>query len=204
MTGAISKQRPQEQSSGPLAFLAHVFPAVWPHARRKPREHQPMNPGDSVQVDTMEVKPTAGMVDEPFTARDVCSKWDVVSVYSRATATNATRFLNELIARTPFEVRGIQIAGGSEVKAESEDACRERGILLFALPPRSLKLNGCVERASREYDEDCHQFNLTEHTVLGVRRLFHEAERVDNFERPHQRLDNLTPNEFLQKIGFAA
>ena len=44
--------------------------------------------------------------------------------------------------------------GGSEFQASFEEACREKGIKLFVLPPHSPKLNGYVERAHRTHLEE--------------------------------------------------
>ena len=41
--------------------------------------------------------------------------------------------------------------------AEFEQAYQEKHIRLFVLPPRSPKLNGCVERAHRTYVEEFYQ-----------------------------------------------
>jgi hypothetical protein len=41
-----------------------------------------------------------------FTARDIISRWDVVSVYHQATAATASDFLDELEARMPFSIGG--------------------------------------------------------------------------------------------------
>ena len=55
---------------------------------------------------------------------------------------SAARFLDAIIARMPFPVRAIQVDGGSEFQGAFEEACRERGVLLFVLPPHSPKLDG--------------------------------------------------------------
>jgi putative transposase len=78
----------------------------------------------------------------------------VLGIYGRATANTAKQYLDELIERTPFAIRAIQVDGGSEYKAAFEVACRERGIALFVLPPSSPKLNGCVERGNRTHREE--------------------------------------------------
>ena len=57
-----------------------------PYAIRKPREYPVREPGDLVQVDTLDVRPIPGMVLKHFTARDMVSRWDVVEVRTRATA----------------------------------------------------------------------------------------------------------------------
>ena len=47
--------------------------------------------------------------------------------------------------------------GGSEFCAQLEDACKELGIRLFVLPPRSPKLNGHVEKAQRTHTEEFYE-----------------------------------------------
>ena len=49
-----------------------------PYAVRKPKEYQAQEPGDLVQVDTLDVRPLPGVVLKHFTARDVVSRWDVL------------------------------------------------------------------------------------------------------------------------------
>ena len=104
-----------------------------------------------VQVDTLDVRPLPGVILKHFTAMEVVSRWDVVEVRTRATANTATDFLSTLLARMPFPVRAIQVDGGSEFQAGFEQACQERGLRLFVLPPRSPKLNGAVERAQHTH-----------------------------------------------------
>src|SRR6516164_9619385 len=62
----------------------------------------------------------------------------------------------------PFPIRALQVDGGSEFAAEFEQACQQRGLYLFVLPPRSPKLNGAVERANRTH----HGGVLPGHTLL--------------------------------------
>ena len=56
----------------------------------------------------------------------------------------------------PFPIRP---AGGWRlgVRAELEQACQQRGLRLFVLPPRSPRLNGWVERARRTHSEEFYQ-----------------------------------------------
>ena len=124
-----------------------------PYAVRKPKGYEVREPGDLVQVDTLDIRPLPGVVLKHFTARDVVSRWDVLEVHTRATATTATSFLGAVQGRMPFMVKAIQVDGGSEFEAGFERACQEQGIKLFLLPPRSPKLNGCVERANRTHTE---------------------------------------------------
>ena len=128
-----------------------------PYAIRKPKGYPVQQPGDLVQLDTLDVRPVPGIVLKHFTARDVVSRWDVVEAHTRATATTAAGFLDALQARMLFPVRAIQVDGGSEFQAGFEQACQQRDILLFTLPPRSPKLNGAVERAQRTHTEEFYE-----------------------------------------------
>lgn len=131
-----------------------------PYAVRKPKEYLSLQPGDLVQLDTLEIRPLPGMVLKQFTAEDVVSRWNVLEVHRQATSRTAVGFLDTLGKRMPFAVRALSASGGdggSEFRAAFEEACRERGIRLFVLPPRSPKLNGHVERAQRVHSEEFYE-----------------------------------------------
>ena len=79
-----------------------------PYAVRKPREYRAREPGDIVQVDTLDIRPLPGVVLKHFTARDVVSRWDVLEVHTRATSTLAARFLDSMRRRFPFPIKAVQ------------------------------------------------------------------------------------------------
>lgn len=170
-----------------------------PYAVRKPKEYLVQRPGDLVQIDTMDVRPLPGVVLKHFTARDVASRWDVVAVYSRATATTAADFLHTLQARMPFSLKALQVDGGSEFQAAFERACQQRGIRLFVLPPRSPKLNGCVERAHRTHTEEFYEVYDGDLEIQPLNQALGAWEQTYNTVRPHQALDGHTPAEYLRK-----
>jgi len=173
-----------------------------PYAVRKPRDYQALRPGDIVQVDTLDLRPLPGVVLKHFTARDVVSRRDVLEVHTRATAQAAARFLDAVQARMPFPVRAIQVDGGSEFQAEFEQACQERGIRLFVLPPRSPKLNGSVERAQRTHTEEFYEVWDLDWTVPELNRQLLAWEEVYNTIRPHQSLGYRTPQRYLQELAL--
>jgi len=175
-------------------------PILRPYALRKPKGYPVTQPGDLVQVDTMDLRPLPGVTLKQFTSRDLVSRWDVLSVGRQATATAATRFLDALQARSPYPVRAIQVDGGSEFMAGFEQTCQQRGIRLFVLPPRSPKLNGCVERANRTHAEEfweCYDGDLD---VASAQAALLAWEHRYNTYRPHQALGYLTPLQFLQQF----
>lgn len=170
-----------------------------PFATRKPRDHKVQQAGDLVQLDTLDVRPLPNVVFKHFTSHDVVSKWDVMGIFSQATASTAAHFLDEIIARMPFPIKAIQIDGGSEFQSVFEEKCQLYGIKLFVLPPRSPKLNGGVERAHRTHTEEFYEVTDSDFSLPDIRvKLRHWESRYNKF-RPHQSLNYLTPYEFLKQ-----
>lgn len=185
--------------SAPMLFRVKRRPgtAGRPWALRKPSDYAVEQPGDLVQLDTMDLRPSPGVVLKQFTARDVVSRWDVIEVHRRATSSAATLFLDTLQRRLPFPLRAVQVDGGSEFAALFEQACRQRGLRLFVLPPRSPKLNGRVERANRTHTEEFYEITPCPLPIAQLNRELQAWEQTYNTVRPHQALGYLTPQQFL-------
>jgi transposase InsO family protein len=172
-------------------------PPPRPWATRKPKDYVPKQPGDLVEVDTLDVTTGGRRSLKHFTARDVISRWDVVEAHRRATAPTAAGFLDTLEERMPFPIRAIQVDGGPEFRGEFEAECQRRGILLFELPPRSPKLNGAVERAQRTHTEEFYEITDFPTQIAPLNQILRNWEDVYNTVRPHQALRYLTPRQFL-------
>jgi putative transposase len=170
-----------------------------PWATRKPRFWRVRSPGDLVGLDTKQLRPARGVVLQHFSARDVVSRWDVVEVHDRADALTAAAFLQVLLRRMPFPIRAVQVDGGSEFAAEFEQACQQRQLPLFVLPPRSPKLNGHVERAHRTHNEEFYEVTPDRWTLPELNRQLRAWEHTYNTVRPHQALGYATPLEFLER-----
>lgn len=177
-------------------------PRIRPYVMRKPKGYEVYRMGDLVRLDTLDIRPLPGVSLKHFTAHDVISRWNTVSVYSRATASTATDFLDTLLARMPFPVKAIQVDGGAEFKAIFEEECQRCGIRLFVLPPRSPKLNGGVERAHRTHTEDFYEVTDSTFAIDDLDKELLEWEVIYKTVRPHQALDYLTPLEFLEQQDY--
>ena len=184
----------------PVCLKARRAARSRPYAVRKPREYQPQQPGDLVQLDTLELRPLPGVILKQFTARDVVSRWDVIEAHSRATASLAAQFLDTLQQRMPFPIRALQVDGGSEFAADFEQACRQRRLRLFVLPPRSPKLNGRVERAQRTHKEEFYEVTPCSWLIPQLNQQLRAWEHTYNTIRPHQALHYLTPQQFLLRM----
>ncbi len=168
-----------------------------PYAVRKPRDYSARQPGDIIQVDTMDVRPLPGVALKHFAARDVVSRWDVLEVSRQATASSAARFIESIVNRMPFPVKAIQVDGGSEFQSVFEATCQKRGIRLFILPPRSPKLNGHVERSNRTHTEEFYEVTDCDFEIVPLNKALGQWEMVYNTARPHQALGYLTPHQYL-------
>jgi len=173
-----------------------------PYGVRKPGDYRVERPGDLVQVDTLDVRPFPWVTLKQFTARDVISKWDVIEARRRATAATAKEFLDTLEQRMPFKVKALQVDGGSEFYSEFEEQCQRKKIRLFVLPPKSPKLNGCVERAHRTHTEEFYEVYEVPWNVTDLNPKLRKWEYVYNCIRPHQALHYRTPLQFLKDDGI--
>jgi len=170
-----------------------------PYAVRKPKDYKATDPGDIVEVDTLDIRPLPGLILKQFTARDIVSRWDVIKASSSATATAAAHFIDTLLDRMPFPIKAIQVDGGSEFQDVFEETCKKHGINLFVLPPRSPKLNGHVERAQRTHTEEFYEITDTSFDMKELNQALLKWEIIYNTVRPHQSLRYLTPKQFLEQ-----
>lgn len=152
-----------------------------PYGVRKPRDYMVQDAGDLVELDTLDIRPLPGLVYKHFTAHDVKSKWNVLGIYGRSTATTATQFLDILQERMPFPVKAIQVDGGAEFEALFESECQHGG----------------VERAHRTHTEEFYEVTDSSYEIADLRQKLLAWERVYNTIRPHQALGYLTPEKYL-------
>jgi len=169
-----------------------------PYAIRKPKDYKVTDPGDLVQLDTLDIRPLPGVILKHFTARDIISRWDTLGIYRRATSHNARKFLDSMQQRMPFTIKAIQIDGGSEFESVFEQECQKRHIKLFVLPPRSPKLNGCVERAHRTHIEEFYEVTDSSFELPDIRDKLLDWEKVCDTVRPNQAIGYRTPLQFIE------
>jgi len=206
MVGRILS-RLRQQRRLPLADLRDPWMGgraqIRPYAVRKPRDYVPSAPGDLVQIDSADVRllPDHGHWYKHFSARDVVSRWDVLGVYSRATALTARDFLDAVIERMPGPVRAIQVDGGSEFRADFETACQQKNLALYVLPPRRPQLNGAVERCYGAWRYEFYAAYDLPHRLDKLQPFVDAFAHRYNHHRPHDALDGKTPAEYLTNLS---
>ena len=175
------------------------------HAKRWTYDLRPKQPGDMVQIDHMpdrHVNITVNQIGvKHFQAWDPITKSVHAQLYAKATAKSSVKFLDELQGALGFPIRSIQVDGGSEFMSLFEDACKEKEIPLYVLPPKSPQKNGGVERMNRTMREDLYNRpNMSADSIGALRFELKNALKTYNMYRPHQALDNQTPHQYTQNI----
>lgn len=169
-------------------------------AVRLPRDVQADRPGSLVQLDTVFVNVAPDKAIKHFTAYDPVAKWTVAKAFNRATAASAALFLDKLVRDMPFRVEAIQVDGGSEFMAEFEDACRNRGIRLYVLPPKCPQMNGAVERCNGAWRYEFYSVYELPRNVDDLNPILDSFQHLYNHHRPHGALGGLTPAQYLPKL----
>jgi len=161
------------------------------------KDYQAMALGERVQIDHMTVTKNKLTVKH-FQAWDRKSKYIMAEVYSHAKSASAKRFLLNLVAKAPFKILSLQVDGGSEFRAEFEEACAELDIPLMVLPPSKPTYNGGVERGNRIFREEFYaNANLLADSIGAMRFELNKAINKYNTYRPHFALKGLTPLTYI-------
>jgi len=167
-----------------------------PYALPRDWNYLVKHPGDLVQLDTVHISLPWGQTRYQFTANDYVAKHTARCAGSTISSKSAKRILDTIKERFPYEIKAIQIDGGSEFKAEFEKECQRRNIILFVLPVKSPKLNGVVERMQRTSREEIYDIKAMPLTLDEHNKLLEKEDFIYNHIRPHDALDLLTPNEY--------
>ena len=167
------------------------------HAKRWQYGMKAKEPGELVQVDHMTVYCNSHHIKD-FKAACPVTKMMVTEVYTHATSNTARQFLEKMQQEFPFPIKSIQVDGGSEFMAEFEQACQEKGIALFVLPPKSPKYNGDVERKNGVSRNEFYSQYRYEFRLAAIRPALSQYQRLYNTYRPHQALAQLTPKEYFE------
>jgi len=131
---ALGRVQPVAMLSGYHIPKRRVFNG---HAQRWKSDMKAQLPGEMVQIDHMTVYvPGQGYVKQ-FNAICPITKLLSCKVYKEANSTNAADFLEHIINKLPFDIRSIQVDGGSEFMLKFEQKCQDnyqRGNSCFNLP----------------------------------------------------------------------
>ena len=98
------------------------------HAQRWQQGMKAKKPGELIQVDHAVVEVAPGYFVKQFDATCPITKITVSEIYLRATSTTAAYFLSYMSYKFPFEIKSIQVDGGSEFMGDFELECKRKKI----------------------------------------------------------------------------
>ena len=166
---------------------------------RFPRGFTVRNAGDMIQMDTKYIMLVGGRKYYQFTAIDVLSKRRVLRVYKTQSSKNGALFLEECILSFPFAIETIQTDNGAPFQKHFDALCKKKKIPHYYIYPRSPKQNSYVEISHGADEREFYmQGNIYEDFEV-MKKKIAEWENVWNEIRPHQALNYLTPNQYLEK-----
>lgn len=122
-----------------------------PKLRRK--GYLPENPGDLLQVDTVETF-VNGIKRYTISAVDLTSRFAFSFSYSVGSSLSAKDFYQKLQYVTPFKVKRIQTDNGSEFMAHFRDYLERETVVQFFNYPRKPQYQGWIERFNRTIQEE--------------------------------------------------
>src|SRR5262249_22816613 len=140
-------------------------------------------PGDRVQMDVCKIAPALYQ----YTAIDDCSRWKVMGLYPRRSATSTLSFLDRLLDGMPFPIHRIHADRGLEFNYKAvQRLLMTWGIKFRPTKPRSPRINGKVERTQRADIEefwataDPKSVDLRQHLPAACKLLHKLAARKGN------------------------
>lgn len=173
-------------------------------AARHPKNRYPKglrisSPGDMIQMDTKYIMLIGGRKYYQFTAIDVLTKKRILDVYSSESSKNGAKFLSQCLNSYPYPIKAIQTDNGSSFVKYFANLCQKKKVTHYFTYPRHPKQNSYVEISHGADEREFYQQgNICEDINL-MRRKIKEWELVWNNVRPHQALNYLTPNAYLNK-----
>ena len=81
--------------------------------------------------------------------------------------------------------------------AEFEQACANKNLPLYVLPPRSPKLNGAVERCNGAWRYEFYACADLPLRIDKIAQMVEAFQHLYNHHRPHGALEGKTPAEYL-------
>ena len=168
------------------------------HAKRWQYGMKSHEPGELVQVDHATIQLDSGAIFKQFTAVCPYTKYAADQVYMQATSKCAADFIEHMQNVFPFKIISMQVDGGSEFMGDFEYACKVKKLDLYVLPPRSPKLNGCVERGNGTAKYEFYYQYDGPPKLEVLRYRLREFNVFYNKVRPHQALRYLTPHLYYQ------
>lgn len=170
------------------------------HPRKRfPRGFKIQNPGDMVQADTKHIALIGGRKIYQFTAIDVLTKRRVLKYYPSLASKNGADFLEHCLRKFPYPIRNIQTDNGPEFLKYFDRLCDEKGLPHYFIEARHPKQNTYVETSHLADKNEFYSQGNIGYNLETMQKKLEVWEYTWNYIRPHEALNYLTPEEYLNK-----
>lgn len=174
-------------------------------AAKNPKQRYPKGlriscAGDMVQIDTKFVTMRAGRIIYQFTAIDVLTKRRVLRYYSSLLSKNGADFLKYCLDKFPFPIKSIQTDNGKEFLKDFDALCKKLALPHYFIEARHPKQNTYVENSHGFDEREFYQQGNISQDIGTMDKALEKWEYQWNYIRPHQALNYLTPEEYLNEI----
>ena len=167
--------------------------------QRYPKGFRITSAGDMVQIDTKFVTMPNRIIYQ-FTAIDVLTKKRVLRFYSSLLSKNGADFLKVCVAEFPFRIKAIQTDNGKEFLKYFDKLCKELNLPHYYIEARRPKQNTYVENSHGSDEREFYQQGNVDKDIEAMNSSLADWEHIWNCIRPHEALNYLTPDEYLNKI----
>lgn len=173
---------------------------------RKPKDVKALSTGDIIQLDAVTVQ-VKGQKTYFINAIDIASRKAFSFSCKKLNSLNAKLCLIEFKKILNTEIKAIQTDNGLENHKHFDNYLKEKNILHYWNRPATPKSNANIERFNRTIQEECinHHLNLCNSSSMEeLKEVIQDYLRYYNSIRPHQALQNMTPDEkYNQLMSFS-
>jgi len=183
-------------------LVRHGRHQLHPAVPRPVQRYEKTRPGELVHIDLKYLPSLENQAEFEFAAVDDFTREAVVWIAAARTASNATLFLERLVATLPYPIEAVmtdndlaftmRFAYFRQRLTRFEQACQSLGIHHCLLRPHAPESNGKVERFIKTIDDEClavHQpTSCRARTAVVTRFVWYY-----NHKRPHLSLAGATP-----------
>jgi len=160
------------------------------------------SPGDLIQMDTKYITLIGGEKMYQFTAIDVLTKQRILRVYRSQNSKNGKNFIDICLKEFPFTIKAIQTDSGSEFLGEFDKYLKQLNLTHYFIYPRHPKQNTYVENSHGSDEREFYrQGNISSFLNIMQKNII-SWQNIWNNVRPHEALNQLTPNEYYFKWKY--
>lgn len=116
---------------------------------------------------------------------------------------NGADFLKVCLEKFPFPIKAVQTDNGKEFLKDFDAWCKKISLTHYFIEPHQPKQNTYVENSHGSDERGFYQQGNVDRDIEAMDKALAQWEYVWNYERPHEALDYLTPDEYFQKIQQA-